>query len=342
MTAEKNLNVEKILEHEEHAFWRVAASWFLGFLFLGVVLVVALNIGELEKFYQVIRGIQPKWIILGLLVQACSYISAAGVWHQMLKYSGHPIRFRSLYPLSIAQLFVEQTLPSSGLIGALLVVKGLLNRGVREPIGMGCMIVGMVSYYVAYILAIILSLAILAAYHALNAWLIVLALLFCAIAVGVPTAVLWLRALDIHHKLPNFIKRRKIARAILDMLAQSPVHLLKNRSLTARTILLQLSVFFIDATTLAIMLHAVGYGQPYDIVFASFIMAAVAGAVLPVPLGLGTFEGTCVVILHMLGTPLEAALVAVILLRGFACWLPMIPGFWLARKELRGFHDLNA
>jgi hypothetical protein len=32
----------------------------------------------------------------------------------------------------------------------------------------------------------------------------------------------------------------------------------------------------------------------------------------------------------------EPALAATLLLRGFTFWLPMLPGLWLARRELRG------
>ncbi|WP_412852621.1 lysylphosphatidylglycerol synthase domain-containing protein [Ectothiorhodospira shaposhnikovii] len=53
-----------------------------------------------------------------------------------------------------------------------------------------------------------------------------------------------------------------------------------------------------------------------------------------VPLGLGTFEATCLVMLNLLGVPLEAALTATILLRGLTLWLPMLPGLWFVRRAL--------
>jgi hypothetical protein len=38
--------------------------------------------------------------------------------------------------------------------------------------------------------------------------------------------------------------------------------------------------------------------------------------------------------LTLTGTPLEAALTATLLLRGLTFWLPMVPGLWIARREL--------
>ena len=327
-------NVEQILEHEERSRWRMIGWWFTGFLCFGAVIIFILHLGELEKFLEVIHNTRPQWLILAALVQALSYASATGVWYLVLKASGHPIRFRSLYPLSIAQLFAKQALPSSGLSGVFLVVKGLLNRHVPEPIGMGCMLAGAISYYIANMLSVLISLAVLAFYHLLTLPLLIMAFILCLVAVGVPAAILWLRTLGMHHRLPAFVTRWKPAKTILRLLAEAPMHILKNYPLLAKISLLQLSVYCIDSATLLIMLHAVGYVQPYPIVFASFVMAAVVGTVLPVPLGLGTFEGTCVTMLHLFKVPLEPALIAVLLLRGFTFWLPMIPGLWLARREI--------
>ena len=51
--------------------------------------------------------------------------------------------------------------------------------------------------------------------------------------------------------------------------------------------------------------------------------------------GLGTFEGTAIAMLHSHGLSIETALAATLLFRGFTFWLPMIPGLWLSRRELK-------
>jgi uncharacterized membrane protein YbhN (UPF0104 family) len=55
----------------------------------------------------------------------------------------------------------------------------------------------------------------------------------------------------------------------------------------------------------------------------------------PIPLGLGSFEAVCVSVLGLAGVPVAAGLPATLLLRGFTLWLPMLPGLWLTRRELR-------
>jgi uncharacterized membrane protein YbhN (UPF0104 family) len=103
----------------------------------------------------------------------------------------------------------------------------------------------------------------------------------------------------------------------------------------AGTGLLQFAVFILDALTLWAMLQAVGSpGSPFQ-AFAGFMAASVAATVGPMPLGLGTFEAVSTATLNLQGQPIEAALTATLLLRGFTFWLPMIPGMILARRELR-------
>jgi uncharacterized membrane protein YbhN (UPF0104 family) len=82
------------------------------------------------------------------------------------------------------------------------------------------------------------------------------------------------------------------------------------------------------------MLRAVGQDVSFLAAFPSFVVASMVATFGLVPLGLGTFEATCVAMLRTLGVPLEAALMATLLLRGFTLWLPMLPGLLLARREL--------
>ena len=65
----------------------------------------------------------------------------------------------------------------------------------------------------------------------------------------------------------------------------------------------------------------------------SFILASVVATLSPIPLGLGSFEGTCTGLLHLMGGRLEASLAATLILRGFTLWIPMLPGLWVIRRE---------
>lgn len=56
--------------------------------------------------------------------------------------------------------------------------------------------------------------------------------------------------------------------------------------------------------------------------------------IAPIPLGLDSFEATCVGMLGVIEVPIETALTATLLLRGFTLWLPMLASMWLVRWGL--------
>jgi uncharacterized membrane protein YbhN (UPF0104 family) len=92
-----------------------------------------------------------------------------------------------------------------------------------------------------------------------------------------------------------------------------------------------LTEILLDSSTLFVMLIAIGAFVAPSAVFGSFVMASAVSRVVPVPLGLGTFEASLVAMLRVVGVSIEAALTATLLLRGFTLWLP---GLWCARHEL--------
>jgi uncharacterized protein (TIRG00374 family) len=113
--------------------------------------------------------------------------------------------------------------------------------------------------------------------------------------------------------------------------------LLRDKRLISVTIALQLGVFALDTLTFWAVFFALARPISVATSFATFMAASVAATIGPIPLGLGTFEGTAVALLHVLGVEVEAALAATLLLRGFTFWLPMVPGLWLARREMAAF-----
>jgi uncharacterized membrane protein YbhN (UPF0104 family) len=132
---------------------------------------------------------------------------------------------------------------------------------------------------------------------------------------------------------PRWLERLPGARDVTAALREAPAGTLFAPRLLAETALLQLAIFVLDALTLAATLRAVASPVSFSLVFASFVVASVVSTLAWVPGGIGTFEGSCVAMLHLHGVAVEPALAATLLLRGLTFWLPMIPGFALARRE---------
>jgi glycosyltransferase 2 family protein len=150
-----------------------------------------------------------------------------------------------------------------------------------------------------------------------------------AIVVAIPSGVLWMKQWG--HRLPaRWVRRLPGAAILLKAIAEAPTGLLHDSVLLAETVTLEFSVFALAALTLWLAFDS----PAVWIAFVTFIMASMAATLGPIPLGLGTFEAACVGMLSLLGVAIDTALAATLLLRGLTFWLPMLPGLWLARREI--------
>lgn len=308
--------------------------WIVGLMgFLAVVLVV-LHLGSLQKMAELIRSARPAWILGALAVQSGTYVSAAFVWREALRQAGRPLSLRTLIPLGIAKVFTDQVLPSGGISGTMLVVRGLTGRHVPAGIAMAAMLVGMVSYDIAYLLVVLASAGMLSWQHRLNTALVIGVAVFVVVTVAVPAAVLGLKQWGQRAPIAWLSKWLGVT-TLLRQLTDAPTHLLRSPRLLLQTVGLQLAIFVCDALTLWLAFNAIGEVPPLWVVFVSFIIASMVATIGPIPVGLGTFEATSVGMLSLLGVSVEAALAATLLLRALTFWLPMLPGIWLARREIR-------
>jgi glycosyltransferase 2 family protein len=309
------------------------AGWLTGLLLLAGLIAVVQHFGEGRHFVALALHADPAWLAAAALLQGATYVCAATVWQRALRAGGIAETPWGLVPLGLAKLFADQALPSAGLSGTLLVVRALTRRGVPRPAAVAAMLAGLVSFYLAYALALGGALAILWWRGEVSRALVALAFVFALLASGVPLAILWLRGRSTA-RLPRALLRVPGAREVLGAIEEAPRGAIFGGRLALETIGLQLCVFALDAGTLAAMLRAVASPLDLAVAFASFVIASVVATLAWVPGGLGTFEATCVAMLRVHGAELGAALSAVLLLRGFTFWLPMAPGLWIARRQL--------
>jgi uncharacterized protein (TIRG00374 family) len=320
-------------EHRQASGWRRLAPWAFGLLTLVALVSVVLHFGTIEELTRLALAAHPEWLILACVAQAATYVSASLVWRQVLRRAGYPRRLRTLVPLGIAKLFTDQVVPTGGVSGAILVVKGLTRRGVPAIAAMAVLLVGLVAYFGAYLASVLASLAILWLHGRANAALVIVVGVFVVVVVAIPSGVLWMKRWA--NRLPTaWLKRLPGTELPLRTIAKAPTDLLREPLLLAETTVLELAVFVLDALTLWLAFRALGDTPAIWVPFVSFIMASMAATLGPIPLGLGTFEAACVGMLSLLGVTIEAALAATLLLRGLTFWLPMVPGLWLAKREI--------
>jgi uncharacterized protein (TIRG00374 family) len=310
-------------------------AWLPGFLALIVLGFVLLRFGELEKLWSLLDNVALGWIGFGVLAQVATYASAAAVWYVVLRRAAHRRHLAGLFLLGVAKLFMDQALPSGGVSGSVLVVTALRRRGVSAHIATAALLIGMLSFYLAFLTAAGASLIIMALEHALNSAIVLVVIVFLFIALALVFALYWLRRRK-GSRFEAWLRYLPMGHQFWSAIHDAPSALLRDVPLLLSTTLLQILIIALDAATLWLVLRALGTHAHFGIAFASFTLASIIADVAPIPLGLGSFEAGMVSLLTVTGTGLEAAFAATLLLRGLTFWAPMVPGLWLARHEIRG------
>jgi uncharacterized membrane protein YbhN (UPF0104 family) len=287
---------------------------------------------EEMAFAQLVLHAQPAWLLVALLLQMGTYMTDARIWQRVLGYANISRPLRSYVGLGLAKLFMDQAIPSVGLSGTLLVIRALDRRGVPRGVSMAAVVIDLVSYYAAYVLALSIALGIVWAYGDLSPLLVVPAGIFAPLAVAVPMALLWVSR---SRTLPGWLERLPFIRPALQALGDATPAIAHDISLIIRCTGLQLAILAFDAGTLWIMLWALGLSVNPAPVFASFMLSTLARTLGIVPGGLGVFEAVSVATLKLIGVSVAAGLAATLLFRFFTFWLPMAPGLILARREAR-------
>ncbi len=304
---------------------------FAGLLLLSGLVLAVTHFGELTHFLVLLSNIEPVWIVLALFFQLGTYFSLALVWRQALLFSGIRYPMSMLVPLAIAKLFADQALPSGGISGIAFIVNAFKKREVSGEVGMGVMLISILSFYGAYAIVAAASILILWIHHEIHQWMVIIAAIFFMFAIAVPAGILFLKKWGAR-KLPDWLVRRPVVSGILKVYAEAPEKILHDSPLLLSAITFQAAIFLLDTATLWAMLHALGQDVSLLFAFPCFVIASIVAMLSLIPLGMGSFEATCVGLLVMQGTGVETALVATLLLRGFTLWLPMIPGLWLTRQ----------
>ncbi len=313
-------------------WWRRLA-WVPGLLLLLALCAVVSRLGEGKRLLFLAERSRPGWLLGAAALQAATYFFAAAVWQRVLRRAGVHQPLSRLVPVAVARLFLDQVLPSGGFGGRLLVVRALQRRGVPVPAAVAAVLVDLITLYSAFSAAVLLALGILWRLHDLNALILSAVTLFSVVATAIPLAALWLSR---GGGVPRWTRRLPRVAEVLEQISCAPRSLVRDRTLLLQAAALQLAIFLLDSSTLWVLLRAVGWPTGAPEVFASFVITSVAATVILTPGGLGTFETACVAMLTLFQVPVEAALAATLLQRGFTYWLPMLPGLWLSRREIEG------
>jgi uncharacterized protein (TIRG00374 family) len=329
LSSEKTKGPDGDLRPSRRKLWLFA----LGAAALAALVTVVLNVGELETFAELVSKAEPSWLALGVLSQAATYGCVGFVWWLVLERLGHPQGILKLAPLAVAKLFADQVMPSGGVTGSLLVVRGLTRRSVPSGDALVAFMFGVGSFFAAFLLASVSSLAFIALNHKGSATVSAIVVSFLTITIAISAAALLFARKP--HALPKWIARAPWAARAIHAIAEAAERLKMQRTIFALAVGVQLLLRCCDGLTLWACFQSIGSPEPYWMCFSAIVIGSITATLAPIPLGLGSFEGGSVGALTLLGAPVEAALMSTLLFRGLALWLPLLPGFVASQRLLR-------
>ncbi|MFO1093444.1 MAG: magnesium-translocating P-type ATPase [Planctomycetaceae bacterium] len=307
--------------------------WLFGVAILGTLIAVVMHLGEERELIRTISRARFPWLFCAFVLQAVTYLADAEVWRVVTRAAQTRLSLPRAYRLSLAQLFVDQVLPTGGLSGALLGARALEQTGIPRGVVMASLVVKFVSYYTAYVICLAGAVVILLIRGQSNRMILTPAIAFIAITLlliwGVSTIAGRMMPPRLHQLL-----RWHSARATLTLLRQADRQLTRNPVVLLKAILLSLAIVLLDAGTMWVLIHSLGMTASVVGVFAGFMMASLFRTIGFSPGGLGTFEAASVLALKLTGVPYAVGLSATLLFRGLSFWLPMLPGLWFSKSVL--------
>lgn len=309
-------------------------AWLSGILLLVGVGIVIARRGEELRFADLLKHAHPSWLLVAVLLQIGTYACAAGAWQRVLMRQHIQTSLWQLIPLGLAKLFMDQMVPSAGLSGTLLVVRALKRRGVPDGASVSAVVVGLLGFHLAYGLALVTALVLLAVSGDLSRRMLSLSILATFLIGAMIVTLIWLSR-GRRGPVRDLLMRIPGLKGFLQQLRDAPKGALHDKALLAETTALQFGIFLLDAATLGVCLAALGATASPTGLFAALVIASLVATITIIPSGLGTFDATMLGMLHLVGVSITHAVGAVLLFRGFTLMLPLLPGLWLARRELK-------
>lgn len=168
----------------------VVAGWMLGLLSLAGLILFVLHFSDFKAFAATLLAADPILLASAAVCQVMTYICAAAVCARVLKRADAEIRMSSLLRLALLELFANQAISTGGLSDSIIVVRGLIRRGVVPAVAITALLVAALSYYAAYLLVGLLAFVLLWNIGDLSSAWISLSVVFAVIIILLGGAVL--------------------------------------------------------------------------------------------------------------------------------------------------------
>jgi uncharacterized protein (TIRG00374 family) len=281
------------------------------------------------------------WLALAAALEVCSFLGYIVAFRGVFVRGDSRIGWRASYEITMAGLAATRLFASAGAGGIVLTAWALRQSGLGRRIVACRMIAFMVLLYGVYmgslvIFGVALYLGVLPGSNPFAITVVP------AVFGGVVIAVFLLVSLlpgDFDRLVKRWSSGGRIGQLVVNAAAapaaaamgvRTAIDLVKTRDWQ---LLGAVAWWGFDISVLWACFHAFGGSAPIAVIVMSYFIGML-GNTLPLPGGIGGVDGGMIGAFSAFGVPVQLAVVAVLAYRGFAFWLPTVPG-GIAYLQLR-------
>jgi uncharacterized protein (TIRG00374 family) len=274
------------------------------------------------------------WIMIGVLLEICSFGGYVVLFRAVFVRGGSPIGWRESYQITMAGLAATRLFAAGG-AGGIALTAWALRRSGMEPRLVACrMVAFMVLLYVIYAGAVLIDGIGLGIGLFPGGGSFAITIVPAAVA-GILFVIVGAMALlpgDIERRLArwavgsgrvaHWVARAATVPALAASGVRTAIDLIRSRDVG---LLGALAWWGFDISVLWACFHAFGSAPPFTVILMAYFIG-MTGNLLPLPGGLGGVEGGMIGALVAFGVDFNLAVLAVLSYRAISFWLPTIPG----------------
>jgi uncharacterized protein (TIRG00374 family) len=281
------------------------------------------------------------WLALAALLEVCSFLGYIALFRAVFVRGDSRIGWRASYQITMAGLAATRLFASAGAGGIALTAWALRRSGLEARV-VACRIIAFLALlygvYMGALVVVGLGLY-FGIFPGSNPFAItVVPAIFGAVVIAIFLGVSLVPG-DFDRLVKRWTRGGRVGR-IVGRLATAPaaaasgvrtaIALVRSRN---PGVLGALAWWGFDISVLWACFHAFGGAPPTAVVVMSYFIGMI-GNTLPLPGGIGGVDGGMIGAFSAFGVPVQLAVVSVLAYRGFAFWLPTVPG-GIAYLQLR-------
>ena len=297
-------------------------------------------LGLKQTWHRIEQG-NVWWLAMAALLEVCSFFGYVAVFRAVFVRGDSRIDWRESYQITMAGLAATRLFASGGAGGIALTAWALRRSGMEARNVARRMIAFLALLYGVYMGALVI--AGLGLYFGVFPGpapfaITIVPAIFGAGVIGVFLAVSLLPG-DFDRLVARWTKGGRFGRLAAHAAAapaaaasgvRTAIGLVRTRD---PALLGAVAWWAFDISVLWACFHAFGVPPPTAVIVMSYFIGMLGNA-LPLPGGIGGVDGGMIGAFSAFGVPVEVSVVSVLAYRGFAFWLPTIPGA-LAYLQLR-------